>query len=235
MSMINSRLYNDVNFLPSWYVQARARKRSLQRSGVMAVLVLVGMVTLLAQTWHTRSELRDYAGELAAKLESTRMQVTEATRLRQQRAVLEKQLTVHRQLHKPISYSEVTGTLASLMPPTVSLVDVQLNTERLTTTRVVAAKNPRPGGAGGRDSTVTESSQVISIDLQGVAPSDQDIANFIGALASSNLFQNVKMIYSKKGTRGRLITRDFRMRMQVPLNCEYRNLNLPQQEVAGAH
>jgi hypothetical protein len=32
-----------------------------------------------------------------------------------------------------------------------------------------------------------------------------------------------------------LITREFRMRMQVPLNCEYRNLNQPQQEVAGAH
>jgi Tfp pilus assembly protein PilN len=190
------------------------------------------MVTLLAQSFHTRGELRDYAAELSVKLESTKMQVTEATRLRHQCAVLEKQLAVHRQLHKPISYSEVTGTLASLMPPTVSLVDVQLNTERLTTTRVVAARNPN---AGGRDSTVTESSWVISLDLQGVAPSDQDIANFIGALASSNLFQNVKMIYSKQGTRGRLITREFRMRMQVPLNCEYRNLNQPQQEVAGAH
>ncbi|QNN24599.1 hypothetical protein HED60_20765 [Planctomycetales bacterium ZRK34] len=231
MSMLNSRLYDDVNFLPSWYVQARSRKRSLKRSSVMAVLVLTGMAVLLAQTWHTRSELREYAAGLDAKLKSTKMQVTETTRLRHQRAVLVKQLAVHRQLHKPINYSEVTGTLGSLLPPTVSLVDVSLSTDRETITRAVATGNK----TGPRQKTVTDSTWVINVDLEGVAPSDKDIANFIGALASSRVFQNVKMIYSKKGTRGRLITREFRLRMQVPLNCEYLNLNQPQQEVAGAH
>lgn len=240
MSMFSSRLYNDVNFLPGWYVQARARKRSLQRTAALSIFVIAGMVLLLGQTWHTRSELTAYHAELERKLASTKMQITEATKLRRALADLQTQLKVHRQLHKPINYSQITGTLGNLMPPTVALANVTLATERLTETRTLKPSDPRYTQAkqavagSGREPTVTETCWVVAIDLQGVAPSDQDIANFIGALASSNLFQNVKMIYSKKGTRGRLITREFRMRMTVPLNCEYRDLSAPQ-EVADAH
>jgi len=234
-----SRLYTDVNFLPDWYVQAQSRKNSLQRSAGLSIVVIVCMVALLGQTWHTQSELRQYHEELQHRLASTRMQVTEATKLRAAKSELQQQLRVHRQLHKPINYSQILGTLTSLMPPTIALTETEINTESVTVTRTLKPSDPRYAEArkkhrGKGEPTVSKTHQVISLQIEGVAPSDSDIANFIGALAASRLFENVKMIYSKKGTHGELITRNFRMRMQVPLNRAYRTAR-PSSEVADAH
>ncbi|MBI1367441.1 MAG: hypothetical protein GC162_02180 [Planctomycetes bacterium] len=238
----SSQLYNEVDFVPAWYRRKEANRRSTKRQMVMVVVLVAGMAALLVQNWHTHEALASYADQLTRKLESTKMQITEATKLRAQQAALDKQLRVHRELHKPIDYSHIIGTMAHIAPPSISMRDLSMETEKVTYTRPIAAGDKGfadsakgKGAAGAKPRTVTESYWVVSVELEGIAPNDRDVANFIGELAASKVFQNVKMIYSKAGTFGPYVTRNFRIRMEVPLDCKYEDANRAKTgEVANA-
>jgi Tfp pilus assembly protein PilN len=231
-------LYTDVNLLPSWYAQAGNRRSAARRQMGLIVLMVAGMGMLLVQTYHRRSQLVVYRDTLIEQVNSTQKQITEVQKLEKARAELLKNLKIHRELYQPISYSQVAGTLGSLVPETVALRTVQMHNEKVTTTRPmtqaeVAAEMARAGKV--EKNTVTVTQPVITIDVEGIAPSDVEVANFIGALAGSRVFQNVKMLYAKQGSSkietGTLITRDFKIHMEVPLDCDYRQAG----EVARAH
>lgn len=210
-------LYTEINFVPDWYVSARRRRRNFGRqTAVLTALVLVLSVFVI-QNWRERDALALYHGSLVERLQSTQGQITEVGKLLRARAELSRQLKIHRKLHQPVSYSQITGTLAHLMPQSVTLRSLEVRTEQVTVTAKAAA--PAKGRNGARPATQTY--PVVTVEIEGIAPSDGEVANFIGALSSAGLFDNVKMIYARQGTHQNLIVRQFRIRLEVPLDREY--------------
>lgn len=233
-----ARVYTDVNFLPASYTRRQRLRSSKKRQAALAILMIAGMAVLTVQTWRERAELREHVERQKTSLANTQKKVTEVEKQTIRKAELTELVAIHRELYQPINYSQVTGTLASLTPSSIVLRGVGIETQKITTTRKMTAEEfaAAQEAAGNRRSKVknvkTVTRSVITVDVAGLAPSDVDVANFIGELAASNVFQNVKMVFSREGEWEGRVTREFRIKMEVPLDRRY--VPRESQEVADA-
>lgn len=233
-----TRVYSDVNFLPASYTRRQKLRSSKKRQAALAILMIAGMAILTVQTWRERAELQAHHDEQKTALVTTKQTITEVEKLHNDKAELSELVAIHRELYQPINYSQVTGTLGSLTPASIVLRGVGVETQKITTTRKMseaeyeAAKKAAGSRRGKVKNTVATTRSVITVDLAGLAPSDVDVANFIGELAASNVFQNVKMVFSREGEWEGRVTREFRIKMEVPLDRLY--VGPDAQEVADA-
>ncbi len=213
-------LYHDINFLPVTYTRSIETRWTLRRTGWLASVMLLAISGLMAQQFHSREALRELRNTYNDQLHSAQNQIDEYARLQREQSGLQKQLAIHRQLKMPIDYSHITGTLASLMPEEITVRVLDLRNDMMSIT------------AAGTDKKTER--HFVSIELQGVAPSDVNVANFIGQVAGSKLFRNVKMLYSRQGKSDATASmREFCVHMEVPLDCQYAPVK--DQEVADAH
>jgi Tfp pilus assembly protein PilN len=232
MSRFNGQLYQHINFLPAVYLQQRLRRAARLRQGALLSAMILGIAVGVAQTWNYRRALTHQHQTMLDLLATTKAQLTEVDKLEQARTTLARQIEIHRELHQPINYTELLGTLAAHTPEAVSLRRLVVANEKVAVSRPATAEDAAKARAAGLKApkTVTDSQWITRVELDGVAPSDIEVANFIGAVAGSRLFQNVKLTFSRQGVVRRTACREFQVRMEVPLDCQYR----PSPEVAGA-
>ena len=214
--MSSTAIYQQINFVPDWYVQKRQRRASLKRQGMLIVLMVVGMAGLWAIGHQRVSGLSEYRNSLQAQLNAAEFQMTEVAKLQSAKATLTEQIRIYREIARPITFGQMVATIGALTPEPVFLVTVKAKTEESTRRRVIPG-----GGENGRDKTVVDKFQTIHVELEGVAPSNVEIANYIGQLAGNGLFRNVKMEFSREGEIENALTREFRISMEVPLDRPY--------------
>lgn len=234
-----TRLYAEVNFLPDWYTRKQRLRLSKKRQAALLMLMVAGMAVLTVQTWRERAELRSERNRVRDLLSEANNVILEVQKLTTQRGQLEREVEIHRELYQPINYSQVTGTLAALTPESITFRALEVQTQQVTSTRKMtaaeleAAKKAQANRRGAVKDTVASTRSMIVIDLVGLAPSDVELANFIGQLASSKVFENVKMVFSKQGELEGRLTREFKIRMEIPLDRRY--VDRAAQEVADAN
>ncbi len=229
----NSSCIDRINLLPDWYVREELRRRSLRRQILLAVIMAVGMIVLRSTQSHELSEKSLYHAELRQQITDAQEKVTEMVKLQQEREQLNHQYRIYRELAQPVTFSQITGTIASHLPETICLRELSASVKeerieikppadekRKRNSRVVALKT-KP---------VIQTRPIVAIQIEGSAPSNVDVANLVGKLASNRLFQNVKMIHSEQGKIGNAITRDFRIMMEVRLDRTY--VPMAREEVA---
>jgi len=209
-------VYQHINFVPDWYVAQRQRRASVRRQTMLIAIMLVGMGTLFGLTRQKVVDLQHYHQTLDTQLNAAEFQLTEVAKLQHARAALSEQLKIYHEIARPLTYGQVIATIAALTPEPVFLVGIAGETKKTEKRRVIPG-----GGENGRDKTVVDTTETVEVKLEGVAPSNVEIANYIGRLAGSNLFRNVKMEYSRAGQVGKALTREFRVTMEVPLDRPY--------------
>lgn len=212
--------YEDINFLPQWYLRQQSRRRSVERQAILLVLLVAGLVALWSITHNQHSALRMHQEALQAQVIATQGQLTEVSKLQTARNELSRQLRIYRELARPIAFHQINSTLAALTPETVYLDKLSITTAMVQ--RKLAIKSEPTPGRTGKPEPVIERTPVVAIMVTGTAPSDVEIANYVGRLAGSNLFREVKMVRSRKGEVNDAVTREFEIHMQVPLDRDYR-------------
>ena len=224
MKSLATHPQDEINFLPDWYRQTQQRRASIRRQIVLVAVMIAGMACLWVLDNHRRIELRDYLASLNGQIATAKGQITEVMKLQTDKQKLTRQVRIYRQIARPINYSQITGTLAAYTPAEVSLVELYAHTEVIEETRTSTAAPAAPANAtqGKKASTVTITYPVVVIEAEGSAPSNVDIANFVGRLAGSGLFRNVKMINSREGEVDKIVMRQFKVSMEVPLNVLYK-------------
>jgi Tfp pilus assembly protein PilN len=221
--------YDHINFLPEWYISARRCRRSLQRQALLLLLMVAGMALLQMVTLSRRQDLSLYEQALAQQVSAVRGQLNEVADLQQTRTELAQQLHIYESLARPITFTQISNTLAALTPDAVFLTTLDAELQQLTRQRA----RPQTDPTTNKPKTESETYEVIQIEIEGVAPSNVEIANYVGQLAATNLFRNVKMIQSREGAIGTAVTRAFKLTMEVALDRAYRFQ--PSSEVANAH
>jgi len=222
-------LYDEINFLPEWYVRAGRRRVQRDRMITLAVTMAIVMATVIALTRNQRQQLELYHDALQQQITAAEGQLTEVSKLQNARAELLRQVKVYRQLARSIDVRNINAAITALTPDAVCLTRLNMESE----TRQRRRPDPEKSRAEDRTVYVNEKYEVYDIRLQGVAPSDVEIANYVGKLAASGLFRNVQMAHSRQGRIGNALTRRFLIHMTVPLDRKYRMI-ADAQEVADA-
>jgi Tfp pilus assembly protein PilN len=185
-----------VEFLPERIRQQRARRRRLIRRGYLLGACVLAMAVL---TCFRQGRIRQARAELAdlnARAGSVHQQIDTIAPLQQQMADLLIKKRIDEELGSRTDCSAVLAELCRLVPVNMALVSLELKTVEW------RADAPRPPPRGGRaaEATRKENQQVvrrIRLIVTGLAPTDVDVANFIGQLSASPLFEDVNMGYAK--------------------------------------
>ena len=106
---------------------------------------------------------------------------------------------IEEQLGRRVGTLDVLGELQRVMPESMTLTNLAMETVEI---RMPAAAG-RP--AGEADKPVKR----VRLVLTGMAPSDVDVANFIGQLAGSKVFEDVNMGYARNITYRNRTARKF--------------------------
>ena len=202
----------ELEFLPSWYPQARRRRRLLliQAWGTLLVLVAVGAWTALARhnVAHAAKSLVVVDRQLAQS-ELELVQLQEQLRLKGQ---LELQRQIVSRLGLPLETSRLLHTLDGLMPKEMSLVELNVDTDEHVARAAMAVRQVQQSAGA------IEMDRRLNVRLVGVAPSDLDLANFLASLTGVPFFDNVTTTYSKDKTQGGHVLREFEVTFSLNLN-----------------
>lgn len=211
-------MMTQINFLPESYFKERRRQRRVMRE-----TMLVAVVGALIIVWYLGTRTRVVALEQLVssrqqEIQSIQSQQSEMVKLDKERSVLLHQVQLERELSQPINHTAVVATLATLMPQSMALTDMSIQTPA-----------PVPSGKGvKRDNPQSRASlqgnvPVMRVSMVGLAPRDMEIADFMSRLTEHPLFMNVKMSFSRSVELmdKHVMAREFRVEMEIRLDRIY--------------
>jgi Tfp pilus assembly protein PilN len=201
---------NDLDFLPDRIRRERQRRRRLVRQAYLLILCVGGLALLGYLRQGTVSEAQAQLQQIQDRSSSLRQQLALRDELEKQQAELMIMERVEGQLGSRVSALDVLAELERLMPETMSLTSLDLDTMEL---RPHAGMNRggRVSGSHAVDASASpaRSTRRLRMVLTGVAPSDVDVANFIGQLSASPVFEDVNMGYSRSMVYRDHLAREF--------------------------
>ncbi len=197
-----------VDFLPDRIKAQRARLRRLAVQGGLLALCLLCLAALAyvfdGRVRRARAELT----MLAERGQRVGDQLQLRVDLESQLADLMIKQRIEEQLGRRVGTLYVLGELQRVMPESMALTSLKMETVSV----AVPARRPRVNGNRAlaySKSQETARVKRVRLVLTGMAPTDVDVANFIGQLAASPVFEDVDMGYAKTiEFRGRT-ARDF--------------------------
>jgi Tfp pilus assembly protein PilN len=168
-----------------------------------------------------------------AKMAQAKEQITQLEELKAKGKTMMKNMIMTAELLEPIPRSVVLACLTNNMPSGVSLLEVQMKEKEnkvAVPSSAPAAKAPpavaKPGAkptqyqaasAKGKKAEAPETKTILeaNLEIEGIAPSDIEVASFISNLSSSILLDNVELVQSKEQDVEGVKFRQFRLRTSL--------------------
>jgi Tfp pilus assembly protein PilN len=201
----------ELDFLPEWYPQSRRRKRIVLLQGYMTLLLAAGLTTWFLLTQRNTLAAAATLADLNRQISQTHQEMHQL----EEQVALKNQLLIQRQIGEklglPVEMSRLLYTLDHNLPPQMSLTDLSFDTqEQLKVANTLAAARVATQG--------DNIDRRLHVRLDGVAPTDDDVANFLTGLARVPFFDDVAMSYSRDGTENGRVMREFEVTFSLNLN-----------------
>lgn len=196
---------SNINFVPDDYIQSNESRRA---NLMCLILFLVVMAALGGSFVTIRIRQRACVAEEAlvnarmAKMEESIKQFEDLQTRRQE--MMRTALTTA-ELLEPVPRSVLLASLTNTLPPGVSLIKLDLTQKQDSSrTQTTALKPTKYQAAQGKpvpeadSKSSPEKSMLIQMDIEGIAPSDLQVAAYIEHLGRSVLLENVALVESKE-------------------------------------
>jgi len=198
----------EIDFLPERIKAQRARRRRLVRQGY---LLLVAVAALGAWFYFGRQRVARAQAELdvlRGRSENMQRQLALKIDLQEQLEELLIKERVSKHLGSRANVLDVADELERLLPASMFLMKLNLDTIEFTMPKdregaTNRSRQATPASGGRKQETVKR----VRLLITGMAPDDVAVANFIGQLSASPLFEEVNMgytkniVYQKRGAR----------------------------------
>jgi Tfp pilus assembly protein PilN len=216
----------NINFVPDDYVQDNKSRRM----NVIYLVLFGAVMTALAGSF-TTIKVRQRAFNAKERLVNSQLAQAKETiqkfeELQIKRKDMMKTALTTAELIEPVPRSVLLASMTNNLPAGVSLIRVNLIQKKAAgaasnqpKTKYGQAKKEVPDGAQSMESQLE-----THIDLEGIAPSDLQVAAYIEKLSASNLLDNVALVESKehkittaseKGTGEQPVYRQFKLTAMV--------------------
>ncbi len=192
---------NEIEFLPDRIRRQRDRRGRLVRTGYLLAACVLAMIALTVIRHYRIAAARADLASLGERAANVERQVGAIAPLERQMADLLIKKRIDAQLGSRADCTAALAELCRIMPPNLALstleletVDVREDPEQTRgaavhrSARLAVAAGPRRKGRAVRR---------LRLVITGLAPSDVDVANFIGQLSASCLFEDVNMGYAR--------------------------------------
>ena len=194
----------NINFVPDDYTQSNESRRTN-----LMYLVLLGVVMAALGGSFMTIKLRQRAFRAKGRLVNAKMvraqeAINQFEELQTKRKVMMKTALTTAELLEPVPRSILLASLTNNLPVGVSLLRLKLvQKEPKESRQVERAANKYQAAQAGKAAAAQpkvsrEKMLETHIDIEGIAPSDRQVAAYIEQLSSSNLLDNVAFVESRE-------------------------------------
>jgi len=206
----------NINFVPDDYIQSGESRRTnlmylVLFAVVMAALGGVFMTIKIGQgAFSAKEEL------VNAKMARAKEAIKQFEELQTKRKIMIKTALTTAELLEPVPRSVLLASLTNNLPAGVSLLRLNLIQKEPKAVNSIAATNKytqaqAKKAAADQSKVSREKSLETYIDIEGVAPSDLQVATYIEQLSDSTLLDNVALVESKECKVEGAVFRQFKL------------------------
>lgn len=175
----------ELEFLPEWYPRARRQKRLVMLQSWLAVLLACGIAVWGLMTHRNHQARLAELQTLDRLIAQSQLNLKLRDELQEKKKALEDQQRVLSRIGMHVESSRILAKVAAIMPEHMSLVDLTVDT----IDQVPAVDQGKSG-----DAKKAPAARKLQVHLQGVAPTDVDLANFLAKLSTVPFFQQVTLL-----------------------------------------
>ena len=229
----------NINFVPDDYIQNNESRRTNVLYLVLFAVVMAGLAGSFA-TIKLRQRALDTKEALVNKrLTETQVAINQFEHLQQRRKEMMKTALTTAELLETVPRSILLAALTNNLPSGVSLLELRIVQNEPKKTRTTTPTNKYKKIQGGSpDSADTVSRERLletNITIQGVAPTDRQVAAYIQSLNSSTLLENVALIESKEHNIDDTAFRRFRLTAVLAKNAHLTKEDIEKIRAKGEH
>jgi hypothetical protein len=202
----------ELEFLPSWYPQARRRQRWLRLQAGTTLLLICGLCLWMGLARRNINSANAALATVDAQLAQSQLELEQLQVQLKLKSQLEFQRQIVSRLGLQVEMSRMINTLEQIMPKEMSLTELSFDTEE-------AIKRADGAPATGANTSKDQpKSRTLRVRMLAVAPSDVDLANFLAGLTNVPFFQEVAMTFAHDKSDGGHIMREFEVTFSMSLN-----------------
>jgi hypothetical protein len=205
----------EIDFLPDWY----PRIQSLYRATVAQAWVTLAIVAMLCgYAIFKRFQVHNaklVTAQCQAQISLSQIQLTQLAEKLKYQAALRQQDEIVARLGLDVDATRLLKALQDAMTPEMALTNVSLETiEQARAVSVIPARNP-----AGTRGDFPDVDRRLKVTVDGVSPSDIQVATLIENLGKVNCFENVAFsnLQDRRSRDGHLM-REFEVTFDLNLN-----------------
>ena len=198
----------ELEFLPDWYPQTRRRRRLVVLQGWLILVLAAGMAAHLVLADRNIRVAEKSLAALQGQLDQTNAQLAEIDKLDNMRRQGRQQEQLISRLGFYVEACKTLDTIDALMPKQMALTSCQLDNEEKTDPGVSAIQ------AAKADQLIDRR---LRVRIQGVCPTDVDLANFMTQLSAVPFFDAVNNTYAREKAENNRVMREFELTFSVNL------------------
>ncbi len=194
------------------FARRRARRMWMRAYIIGGTLALTASGAMHLQV-RSKEVLR---GQLAGRVEEHWNRNEEAKQLREEIKELEATITRYQRLAWPVRVTDAIGVLAPLVPQEATLTSLTLVPRQ----EKIEVQSPRIEGkqAKPRRTGPPPMRTILSLEIEGIAKTDADVARFVQGVESTTLFSAVGLDFSRSRQVDGIEAREFRVTCRIDMS-----------------
>ncbi len=219
-----------INFVPDDYIQQRQSNRANSLYLILLVAVLCGIGATFSVLKMRQRSVQVELAQLSRQLSQAKDQIAKLEELKSKNKTRLNVMMMTASLIEPVPRSILLACLTNNLPGGVSLTALEMKEKEKPKMPTLAAgqaksgdaKKPAAAGKGGLTPTktavelpVAPTEPEVTLTIQGLAPSDIEVANYIANLNDSILFDQVQLVQSEEREVEGIKFREFRLAARV--------------------
>lgn len=224
------------SFLPSAYVQNKHNLRFATMTVSLFVIVMLSVIGAFLVTNQRWSTVRNQQDAIETAYSSVSTKLEQLKKLEAQRNEMVEKAKITTTLIETAPRSVLLAELVTALPDDATLLSVKLESKRIKKSPVVEAKNAamkaksKSKSKGKSKDKPKEKPKVIPpsyeyyLTVVGVAPTNNEVADYLHKLQDSPLLTSVELVTIKETKLDDLELRKFEISAKLPKNADARKI-----------
>lgn len=217
-----------INFVPDDYIQQRQSNRANSLYLILLIAVLCGIGATFSVLKMRQRSVQAELAQLSRQLTQAKDQIAKLEELKSKNKTRLNVMMMTASLIEQVPRSVLLACLTNNLPAGVSLTTLEMKEKEKPKTPTAAltksgtAKKPAAAGKTGSTPAKIEldlpsapPEPEVTLMIQGLAPSDIEVANYIANLNESILFDQVQLVQSEERDVEGIKFREFRLAARI--------------------
>ncbi|MCK4999885.1 MAG: PilN domain-containing protein [Anaerohalosphaera sp.] len=187
---------NNVDFVPEEYVNQRESNRANIVCLFLFVVIMGGIAATFCIIKVRQKAVEKDLAIVTKKMNDAKQQIAQLEQLNAERKVMMKTAVMTAELIETVPRSVLLACLTNNLPSSASLIELKIEGKDRTVVTSVPAKESKDKTKKAVVQTTTVTDTLI--EIQGLATTDIDVANYIAALTNSILLEKVGLVESRE-------------------------------------